>query len=60
MELLTVSDTIRRLVLGHAEAREIARQATLEGMVTMHADGLGKVRAGLTTIEEVLRATVET
>ena len=35
------------------------QQAVLEGMTTMMEDGLFKVQEGLTTIEEVLRATRE-
>ena len=57
LELLTVSDAIRRLVLRHAEAREIQRVAVEEGMRTMYQDGLLKVLDGVTTLEEVLRVT---
>ncbi|HWA88833.1 MAG TPA: ATPase, T2SS/T4P/T4SS family [Rhizomicrobium sp.] len=59
MELLLVDDEIAQMVLGRAEAREIQRSAVNHGMRTMLADGLMKSEAGLTTIEEVLRATRE-
>jgi general secretion pathway protein E len=59
MEVLAMSDAVRRLVLAHAEAREIARVAADEGMRSMHQDGLLKVLDGVTTIEEVLRVTRE-
>jgi type II secretory ATPase GspE/PulE/Tfp pilus assembly ATPase PilB-like protein len=36
------------------ELREAARQA---GMANLRADGLAKVKAGITTLEEVYRAT---
>ena len=58
-ELLIVTDAIRHLVMAHAEARAIQAAAVGEGMVTMYQNGLAKARAGLTTIDEVLRATRE-
>jgi general secretion pathway protein E len=57
IEVLTLSDTIRRLILSHAEAREIQRVAIEEGMRTMYQDGLLKALDGTTTVEEVLRVT---
>jgi general secretion pathway protein E len=57
IEVLALSDAIRRLVLNHAEAREIHRVAVEEGMRTMYHDGLLKAMAGTTTVEEVLRVT---
>ena len=58
-ELLVMNEEIARLVLARAEAREIQRVAVAKSMRTMFADGLAKAQAGLTTIEEVLRATRE-
>jgi general secretion pathway protein E len=57
MELLTMSDTIRRLVLKHAESGELHRVALQEGMRSMYEDGVAKARAGVTSIEEVFRVT---
>ena len=57
LEVLAMSDAIRRLVLNHAEAREIHGVAVEEGMRTMYQDGLLKALDGDTTIEEVLRVT---
>ena len=45
------------MVLRHAEAREIERQAVAEGMRTMKVHGLVKALSGETTVAEVLRAT---
>ena len=56
-EFLIMTDPLRRLVLRHAEAAEIQRQAQEEGMVPMYEDGLRKALAGLTTVEEVLLVT---
>jgi general secretion pathway protein E len=57
IEVLTMSDQIRRLVLAHAEAREIHRAALDEGMTSMYQDGLRKALQGVTTVEEILRVT---
>jgi general secretion pathway protein E len=59
VELLPMNDEIARLVLARAEAREIQKVAVTHGMTTMFGDGLAKAQAGLTTVEEVLRATRE-
>jgi general secretion pathway protein E len=60
VEFLVVDAAIARLVLDRAEARDIAAAAVAGGMRTMFDDGLAKARAGLTTLEEVLRVTGET
>jgi general secretion pathway protein E len=57
IEVLKLSDAIRRLILHHAEVREIQGVAMEEGMRTMYQDGLLKALEGTTTIEEVLRVT---
>ena len=59
VEFLVVDQTIAKLVLERAEARDIAAAAVAGSMRTMFDDGLIKARAGLTTIEEVLRVTGE-
>jgi len=56
LELLILDAEIERLVLARAEAREIEAVA---GIRTMLDDGFAKARAGLTTLEEVLRVTRE-
>ncbi|MGH8584430.1 MAG: type II secretion system ATPase GspE, partial [Gammaproteobacteria bacterium] len=57
LELLAMSDPIRRLVLKHADAGEIQEAAIAEGMRPMFQDGVGKALQGVTTLEEVLRVT---
>jgi general secretion pathway protein E len=59
LELLPMTDAIRPLVLRRAEAREIETEAIRGGMQTMYAHGMVKVRAGITTMEEVIRVTRE-
>ncbi|HKQ39093.1 MAG TPA: ATPase, T2SS/T4P/T4SS family, partial [Verrucomicrobiae bacterium] len=56
-EILIVSEAIRPLVLSRAAASTIAQRAIEHGMRTLRMDGWNKVKAGLTTIEEVLRVT---
>lgn len=58
-ELLVLSEEIRRLVMRHATASEIEKQARVEGMRIMYEDGLIKALAGVTSAEEVLRVTQE-
>ena len=57
-EVMEVSEAIRQRVMTGATAIEIKRQALAEGMVTLRASGLEKVRQGTTSLEEVLRETV--
>jgi general secretion pathway protein E len=57
LEILPMTDGIRRLVLDHASAGDIRAAAMAAGMRTMLAHGLEKARSGLTTLEEVLGAT---
>jgi type IV pilus assembly protein PilB len=58
-EVLGVSEPIRSMVTARAQASEIAQQGIAEGMSTLRDDGWGKVAAGITTVEEVLRVTEE-
>ena len=58
-EVLAITEPIRELIMNRANADEIRNQAAKEGMKTMIEDGIKKAMAGLTTIEEVLRATRE-
>ncbi len=56
-ELLLLNETIRPLILNRAPASTIAAKAMEQGMRTLRTDGWNKVKAGRTTIEEVLRVT---
>jgi general secretion pathway protein E len=56
LELLISDAETERLILARAEARDIQAAA---GLRTMLEDGLVKARAGLTTLDEVLRVTRE-
>ncbi|MEA2148616.1 MAG: type pilus assembly protein PilB [Solirubrobacteraceae bacterium] len=56
-EVMAVTEEIRALVVARAPASEIRRVAIAEGMRTLVEDGLAKVRAGETTLTEVVRVT---
>jgi type II secretory ATPase GspE/PulE/Tfp pilus assembly ATPase PilB-like protein len=56
-ELLILNESLRPLILNRAPASTIAQRAIEFGMRTLRTDGWNKVKAGLTTIEEVLRVT---
>src|ERR1700677_1571952 len=59
IEVLPVSETIRRLIIKRASAAVIKNQAVSEGMKTLRMVGVDKAREGITTLEEVLRVTAE-
>jgi type IV pilus assembly protein PilB len=54
-ELMTITDTQRRLILERASADTLRECARREGMRTLREDGLEKVKAGVTSLPEVLR-----
>ncbi|MFQ5893365.1 MAG: type II secretion system ATPase GspE, partial [Nitrospinota bacterium] len=56
-ELLIIDEEIRGLILEKTSSSVIKHHAVAKGMGTLRADGLAKVRAGLTSIAEVLRVT---
>ncbi len=58
-EILEIDDQIRELILRKVASEEIRKAALKGGMVSMLADGLDKVSAGITTIEEVFRVVQE-
>jgi len=56
-EVLEMSEKIRKLIADKNDSDVIAKEAVSEGMTTMQEDGIDKIAKGLTTFEEVLRAT---
>ncbi len=57
-EIFLVHDGIRRMIYDNVTAARLREQARRDGMRTMREDGIRKVLAGLTTIEEVVAVTV--
>ena len=58
-EVMNVDEEVRDLVLSGASAFELRQKAVENGMITLRQSGLEKIRQGVTTVEEVLRETLE-
>lgn len=57
-ELMVITEEIGKLTVAGATGDRIRDAAVAEGMTTLRQDGLEKARAGITSIEEILRVTV--
>jgi type IV pilus assembly protein PilB len=57
-EVMAVTEEIERLTVEHASSMVIAKAAVDQGMITLRHDGLLKVMAGVTSVEEILRVVV--
>jgi type IV pilus assembly protein PilB len=57
-EVMEITDELRELILIGASALELRKKAIDDGMITLRESGLHKIRAGVTTLEEVVRETV--
>jgi type IV pilus assembly protein PilB len=58
-EVMPVTDKVRRLI-SQKSGEDLIRDAAIEaGMVSLGEDGLGKVKAGITTADELLRVGTE-
>jgi len=58
-EVMEMTDAIRGLITDKASSQEIMKEARRAGMTTMLQDGLEKVFSGVTSLDEVLKATRE-
>ena len=58
-QVLPISDAIARIILAGGSAVEISDEAAREGVWDLRRAGLEKVRAGLTSLEEVNSVTTE-
>ena len=58
-QVLPVTDSIARIILGSGSAVDIADQAAKEGVWDLRRSGLEKVKSGLTSLEEVNSVTIE-
>ena len=56
-ELMLVDDEIRQMIVKAMDSNSIKKKAVEKGMRTLREDGIAKVAQGITTIEELLRAT---
>ena len=57
-EIFTVNDEIQRMIFSKTSAAELRVRARQLGMRTLREDGLRKIVAGVTTLEEVMRVTM--
>ena len=57
-EMFTISEEIQRMIFDKESSSIIRVKARERGMRTLREDGVRKVAAGVTTIEEVLRVTM--
>src|SRR5437762_3042647 len=58
-EVMSISDEMRQLIMPNANAHDIAVQAEKEGVRTLRGSGLLKVKAGVTSLEEIEAVTNE-
>jgi general secretion pathway protein E len=56
-ELFLIDDEIRRFILKSADANQLRDLGKQRGMRTLMEDGIAKIKAGMTTLSEVLRVT---
>ncbi len=57
-EVMEVTPPIKELILQRAQSKDIKKKALEQGMITLRRSGLIKIKAGITSIEEVIRETV--
>jgi type IV pilus assembly protein PilB len=57
-QLLTMSEQLESLAVQKASREDLERAALSEGMRTLWDDGLAKVAAGLTSVEELARVSI--
>jgi type IV pilus assembly protein PilB len=55
--VMAMGERIKEMVVAQEPEAEIGKIAREEGMLTLREDGIAKVRAGLTSLEEVIRVT---
>ena len=59
-ELLVLDDFLRDAISGNPNVTEFRRMCKERGMVSLREDGFGKVKDGITSVEEILRVTEAT
>jgi len=58
-QVMPITEAIQSIILSNGTALDIARQAQADGVRDLRQSGLVKVRAGVTTLEEVITVTNE-
>ncbi len=57
-EIFEIDDTVQRLIFDHAPSTVLRERAREMGMRTLREDGMLKVASGMTSLKEVLQATM--
>ena len=58
-EVMEVTEDLKEMIIQDATSVDLTRKAVQNGMITLRQSGLIKVREGQTTLEEVLRETIQ-
>jgi type IV pilus assembly protein PilB len=58
-EVMPMKEEVKELILSRASTSEVKKEAIRLGMKTLRQSGIAKIKEGVTTIEEVLRSTIE-
>lgn len=58
-EVLIPDEGVKELIVNRASSDKIRKQAVASKMKTLYEHGISKVKAGITSVEEVLRLTIE-
>jgi type IV pilus assembly protein PilB len=58
-EVMPLWDDLKELVLSRASTVEIKKEAIRMGMKSLRMSGISKINEGMTTIEEILRTTID-
>jgi type II secretory ATPase GspE/PulE/Tfp pilus assembly ATPase PilB-like protein len=59
-EILSISTSLENLIMERASAHELYRQALKDGLVSLRRSGIAKVLDGRTSLDEVMRVTMDT
>jgi len=54
-EVMPITEEIERLIIEQRSTEDVKKTAVMQGMIPLRLDGLRKVAAGLTSLEEVFR-----
>ena len=57
IEVMTISDQIRKLIIARSSTREMGKIAVNQGMRTLRMVGLDRAREGISTLEQVMLGT---
>ncbi len=58
-EVMPMKEEVKELVLSRSSTSEVKKEAIRLGMKTLRQSGIAKIKEGVTTIEEVLRSTID-